>query len=151
MRRSALITFPIIAGTFLGGGIIGLALTVALTPAYSVVQLFGLCGLPLAFIIGAQLWLGYALLRGLAHVLRQGGLPRLAQSDTIPPGSTAFVVSSVGVSLILGVLVAIAPSRLGFLPTLAVFVALGAGFGIACHLLARNGFLPVYDIESGPP
>lgn len=151
MRRSALITFPVMAGTFLGGGIIGFVLTAALTPECSVIRLLGLCGLPLAFIIGAQLWLGYALLRGLAHVLGRGGLPRFARSDTIPPGSAAFVLSSTGVSLILGLLVAIAPSRLGLLPTLAVFVALGAGFGIACHLLARNGLLPVYDMESGPP
>ena len=73
-----------------------------------------------------------------------------SRKPTPSPDSAAFVLASIGVSLILGLLVAIAPSRLGFLPTLAVFVALGAGFGIACHLLARNGFLPVYDIESGP-
>ncbi len=93
MRRSALITFPVMAGTFLGGGIIGFALTATLTPEYSFIRLFGLCGLPLALIIGAQLWPGYALLQGLAHALRRGGLPRFAQADTIPPGSAAFVLS----------------------------------------------------------
>ncbi|MGQ9898396.1 MAG: hypothetical protein ACUVR8_12685 [Acidobacteriota bacterium] len=151
MRRSALITFPVMASVFLGGGIIGFGLTVVLTAERSLARLFGLCALPLAFIAGAHLWLSYALLRGLAHLLRRGALPRFAQSDVIPPGSEAFVFTSIATSTILGVIVALSPSRLGFLPTLAVFIVLGVGYGIICHLLGRNGFLPVCDIESGQP
>ncbi|MBO9343776.1 MAG: hypothetical protein J7454_17635 [Roseiflexus sp.] len=147
MRRSALITFLIMASVFIGGGIIGLVLTVALTETGSVARLFGLCSLPLAFIIGAQLWLGYASVRIGAHLLKRGALPRFAKSGAIPPGSAAFVLTSTTISTFLGVVVALAPSRLGFLPTLAVFIGLGAGYGIVCHLLARNGFLPVYDME----
>ncbi len=147
MRRSALITFLIMASVFIGGGIIGLVLTVALTETGSVARLFGLCSLPLAFIIGAQLWPGYASVRIGAHLLKRGALPRFAKSGAIPPGSAAFVLTSTTISTFLGVVVALAPSRLGFLPTLAVFIGLGAGYGIVCHLLARNGFLPVYDME----
>jgi hypothetical protein len=147
MRRSALITFLIMASVFIGGGIIGLVLTVALTETGSVARLFGLCSLPLAFIIGAQLWLGYASVRIGAHLLKRGALPRFAKSGAIPLGSAAFVLISTTISTFLGVVVALAPSRLGFLPTLAVFIGLGAGYGIVCHLLARNGFLPVYDME----
>jgi len=147
MRRSALITFLIMASVFIGGGIIGLVLTVALTETGSVARLFGLCSLPLAFIIGAQLWLGYASVRIGAHLLKRGALPRFAKSGAIPPGSAAFVLTSTTISTFLGVVVALAPSRLRFLPTLAVFIGLGAGYGIVCHLLARNGFLPVYDME----
>jgi len=63
MRRPALITFLIMASVFMGGGIIGFVLTAALTETGSMARLFGLCSLPLAFIIGAQLWLGYASVR----------------------------------------------------------------------------------------
>ncbi|MGQ9482837.1 MAG: DUF1761 domain-containing protein [Chloroflexus sp.] len=75
MRRSALITFPIMASVFMGGGVIGFGLTAALTATGSVSRLLGLCSLPPAFIIGAMLWLGYASVRPGAHLLKRGGLP----------------------------------------------------------------------------
>ncbi len=148
MRRSALMTFPIMVSVFTGGGILGFVLTAALTETGSIARLLGLCSLPLAFILGAKLWLGYALVRLLVHLLRRGGWPRFTQSGAIPPGSAAFVFTSVAMSSILGIVVALAPSRLGSLPTLTLFVGLGAGYGILCHRLASNGFLPVYNLEA---
>lgn len=133
---------------FLGGGIAGVALASALAPDVPLARFFGLCALPLAFIAGAHLWLGFALIRGMLLVVKRRALPSFARSGAIPPGAIAFVFTSLGISIPLGFLIAIAPNRLGFAPTLAVFVVLGAGYGITCYLLARNGYLPVYDLES---
>ncbi|MGQ9529645.1 hypothetical protein [Chloroflexus sp.] len=140
MRRSALITFPIMASVFMGGGVIGFGLTAALTATGSVSRLLGLCSLPPAFIIGAMLCLA----------MRQSDRGRIcssaadclfATSGAVPSGSVAFVLTSMIISTFLGVVVALAPSRPGFLPTPAVFIAPGAGYGIVYHLLARNGIL----------
>ncbi|WP_322493789.1 hypothetical protein [Chloroflexus sp.] len=47
-----------------------------------------------------------------------------------------------------GVLIASAPNRFGFWPTLTLCIGRGAGYGLICQYLARHGYLPVYDLES---
>ncbi|MFQ3633457.1 hypothetical protein [Roseiflexus sp.] len=74
--------------------------------------------------------------------------PSFTEPGAVPPGAGAFVVTSLGISVLLGWFIAIVPNRLGFVPALAVFVILGTGYGLTCYLLARNGYLPVYDLES---
>jgi hypothetical protein len=157
MRRPAIITFPVMTAIVFGGAIAGLLFATMLAPELPFAAWLGLCSLPLAFIIGAHLWLGFAMLRMLAHCLRASGQaskhrpkPTVTQSSAIPPGSVAFVFTSLGISTLTGFILAIAPNRMGFLPTLLAFLLLGAIYGSACYLLARNGYLPVYDLEGEP-
>lgn len=148
MRQPALITFLVMAAVFFGGAIGSLALTSALAPELHFLQWLSLGVLPLAFITGAFLWLAIAFGRGLVHTLQRRKWPAFAGDHAIPPGAAAFVVTSTGIMALFGVLVAMAPNRLGFWPTLALCISIGAGDGLICQYLARRGYLPVYDLES---
>ncbi len=151
MKASAIADFLALAALFFGGAIFGLLLSWILAPEFPLALWLGLLSLPLALIIGAHLWLGFAMLSGSARLLygaaRGRGQPPAA---AIPPGSLAFALSALGVSSLAGFILALAPNRLGFLPTLLAFVLLGALYGIICHRLARKGYLPVYDLEGEP-
>lgn len=148
MRQPALITFLVMAAVFFGGAIGGLALTSALAPDAHLLRWLGLGALPLAFITGAFLWLAIAFGRGIVHTLQQRKLPAFAGDHAIPPGTAAFVFTSTGIMALFGVIVATAPNRFGFWLTLALFISIGAGYGLICQYLARRGYLPVYDLES---
>lgn len=151
MKPPAIIAFPVMTAVFFGGAIAGLLLALTLSPQFPFAVWLGLCSLPLAFIIGAHLWLGLAMLKMTARFLRNpdhGG--DHAQSSAVPPGSIVFVFTAPGISALAGFILAIAPNRMGFAPTLLAFLLLGVVYGIVCHLLARNGYLPVYDLEGEP-
>lgn len=155
MRRPAIITFLVMAAVVFGGAIAGFFMASTLAPEFAPAGWLGLCFLPLVFIIGAQLWLGFALLKMAARFLRhqaQGRKPAQssAVSNAVPPGSIAFVFTALGISAVTGFVLAIAPNRMGFLFTLLAFLFIGALYGVICHLLARNGYLPVYDMEGEP-
>lgn len=147
MRRPAIITFLIMAAVFFGGALGGFALTTILIPEPHVLRWFSLGALPIAFIAGSFLWLSIAFGRGLVHILKQRKRPTFAGDRAIPPGTTAFIVTSTGIMTLFGLLVAITPNRLGFLPTFTLFTVVGVGYGLLCRVLARNGYLPVYDLE----
>lgn len=157
MRRPAIITFPVMIAVFFGGAIMGFLSASILAPEFPFAVWLGLCSLPLAFLIGAHLWLGLALLRTLTRLLSNPGqgrkhraTPLPAQSDAVPPGAVVFVFTSLGISALAGFVIAIAPNRMGFLPTLLAFLLPGGLYGIGCYLLARNGYLPVYELEEEP-
>lgn len=151
MKPPAIIAFLVMTAVFFGGAISGLLLALTLSPQFPFAVWLGLCSLPLAFIIGAHLWLGLALLKMTARFLRNPDQEGdHAQSSAVPPGSIVFVFTAPGISALAGFILAIAPNRMGFAPTLFAFLLLGAVYGIVCHLLARNGYLPVYDLEGAP-
>ena len=151
MKPSAIITFLVMSAVFFGGAVGGFLLADALAPEFRFAAWLGLCSLPLAFILGAHLWLGLALLKMAGRFLRHAAQGRKqARSDAVPPGSIAFVFTALGISTLTGFLLALAPNRMGFLPTLFIFVLFGALYGVVCHLLARRGYLPVYDLEGEP-
>ncbi|MFN3372834.1 MAG: hypothetical protein ACK44M_04605 [Chloroflexus sp.] len=147
MRRPAIITFLIMATVFFGGALGGFALTTILIPEPHVLRWFSLGALPLAFTTGSLLWLSIAFSRGLFHIIKWRERPTFAGDRAIPPGTTAFIVTSAGIMTLFGLLVAVTPNRLGFLPTLALFTGAGVGYGLLCRVLARNGYLPVYALE----
>ena len=48
--------------------------------------------------------------------------------------------------MLLGLLMATPPNRLGFVPTVTLLTMVGIGCGLICRVLTRNGSLPVYDV-----
>ena len=60
----------------------------------------------------------------------------------IPAGSIAFVPVSVAFVGGAGLLIGLLGSSLGILATLGLYVLLGVGYGVACWLCARYGYLP---------
>lgn len=147
MRRPAIITFLTMATVFFGGALGGFALTTILIPEPHVLRWLSLGALPLAFIAGSLLWLSIAFSHGLFHILKRRERPAFTGDRAIPLGTTTFIVTSTGIMTLFGLLVAITPNRLGFLPTFTLFTATGVGYGLLCRVLARNGYLPVYDLE----
>lgn len=61
MKPPAIIAFLVMTAVFFGGAISGLLLALTLSPQFPFAVWLGLCSLPLAFIIGAHLWLGLAM------------------------------------------------------------------------------------------
>ena len=146
--RPAIVTFPITVGLFFGGGIGGVGLASFVAPDSIIGNFIGLLALPLAFITGMNLWLGFALLTALLHGIRRllsrdpKSLPPLMGDRGVPPGAYSFVLSSLATSAASGLVMAFLATRLGFLATLALYLLVGLSYGVACWLLARTGFLP---------
>lgn len=147
-QRPAMVTIPITFGLFFGGGIGGVGLATWLAPDSILAHFVGLLALPIAFITGMQLWLGFALISALAYGVRRllGRVDKapssMAGDRGVPPGSYSFLLTSVAVSVAAGVVMAIVATRIGFFATLLTYVLLGLVYGLTCWLLARAGFLP---------
>ena len=67
--------------------------------------------------------------------------PGAARTET-PAGSFAFVPVSVAFVGVIGLVMGMLGSSLGILATLGLYVLLGFGYGTACWLAARSGYLP---------
>jgi hypothetical protein len=129
-----------IAILFFGCGVAGSLLASALSPDCLAGAFIGAFAFPVAFAAGMPCWLGLALLTALWGRVRHG--PRKPRPHEIPGGSVAFVPVSVAVVGAAGLVVALCDSRLGFAATAALYLLLGAVYGVACWQLARRGFLP---------
>src|SRR5688500_1566784 len=133
----------VMAILFLGGGVAGLGIARAVAPGSFAAELFGMFAFPLSFGIGMTAWLGMALVTEAGRTIRRGFGPAAdAGTVRIPPGSFAFVPTSVLLVGGAGLLIGIFGSSLGLLPTIALYLTLGLFYGIACWLYARNGYLP---------
>ena len=128
---------------FLGGGVAGLGIARWVAPGSFAAEFFGTFAFPLSFGIGMQAWLGMALVTEAWRTIRRGFRP-LAKSGElrIPPGSFAFVPTSVVLIGGAGLPIGIFGSSLGLLTTIALYLMLGLFYGTACWLYARNGYLP---------
>jgi hypothetical protein len=60
----------------------------------------------------------------------------------IPAGAIAFVPACVLLVGFAGLLIGLLGSSLGILTTVGLYLTLGFGYGVACWLLARAGYLP---------
>lgn len=128
---------------FLGGGVAGLGIARSVAPGSFAAEFFGMFAFPLSFGIGMQAWLGMALVTDAWRTIRRGFRPAAdAGKVRIPPGSFAFVPTSVLLIGCAGLLIGIFGSSLGLLTTVALYLTLGLVYGIACWLYARNGYLP---------
>ena len=132
----------VLALLFLGGGVAGVGIARYLVAGSFVAQFVGLFTFPLPFVIGLQSWLGLAV--GVAMwrtAVRGPATPAEARGET-PAGSIVFVPVSVVFVGAVGLLVGLLGSSLGILATLGLYVLLGLGYGIACWIAARSGYLP---------
>ena len=131
-----------LAVLFLGGGASGVALSRHLVPGSVLAQFIGLFTFPVPFVIGLQAWLGLAIGVAMWHTAVRGpATPGQVRSET-PAGSFAFVPVSVAVVSVIGLVMGMLGSSLGILATLGLYVLLGFGYGTACWLAARSGYLP---------
>ena len=132
----------VLATLFLGGGLLGVALSQWLAPESILAQFVGLFSFSAPFIVGLQWWLGLALGIALWRTAWHGPMTPEERRTAIPAGSFVFVPVSVTLAAVAGVLIGILGSSLGFLATLGLYVLLGLGYGTACWLCARSGYLP---------
>jgi hypothetical protein len=143
-RVSVWVQVFVMALLFLGGGVAGLGVARSVAPGSFAAEFFGTFAFPLSFGIGMQTWLGMALVTEAWRTIRRGFRPAARQPGEmrIPPGSFAFVPTSVLLVGGAGLLIAIFGSSLGVLGTIALYLTLGVSYGTACWLYARNGYLP---------
>jgi len=115
----------VLALLFLGGGIAGVGIARSLAPESWAAQFVGLFSFSLPFAIGMNLWLGLAITTELWRAVRRRGRPASGAASPIPPGSIAFVPTCVVLVGCAGILIAMLGSRLGALPTVALYLTLG--------------------------
>lgn len=129
---------------FLGGGSFGVWLAGRLAPESILAQFVGLFSFSLPFAIGLQSWLGAAIVVELIRLIGRRGrrLPPEQRSAT-PPGSFVFVPICAGLVTCAGLLIGVFGSSLGVIATTALYMLLGSGYGVACWLFARAGYLPI--------
>jgi hypothetical protein len=133
-----------LAVLFLGGGVVGDRLATWLAPDSFVARFFGLFVLPMAFASGLQSWVGFAIALALWRTVTRGPMtPEQRNVElAIPPGSIVFVPIAVGFAGVAGLLIGLLGSTFGILVTVSLYVLLGLGYGTACWLCARSGYLP---------
>jgi hypothetical protein len=131
----------VVAILFLGGGFAGLGIARFIAPGSLTAEVIGLFSLSLPFAIGMQAWLGLAVVTAAWRAIRRRGQAS-ANDAPIPPGSFAFVPTCVLLVGIAGVLIALLGSSIGALATIALYLTIGALYGTACWLYAKNGYLP---------
>ena len=129
---------------FLGGGSFGVWLSGRLAPESILAQFVGLFSFSLPFAIGLQSWMGTAIAVEVFRLIARRGrrLPPEQRSAT-PPGSFVFVPTCVGLITCAGLLIGVFGSSLGVIATTGLYLALGLGYGVACWLFARAGYLPI--------
>lgn len=149
-ERSAWITIPLVMLLFLGGAVAGMGLAERYAPDSFVAAFVGLFMLPLAFLLGMQLWLGLALISAIGYWLRHlfrrargSNTPlRDAVPNTIPPGSVVFFPLASISGALGGLLTGLLSGQSGFFAVVSTYSAVGIGYGLLCWQLARNGWLP---------
>ena len=127
---------------FLGGGAAGVVLSRSLVPGSFLAQFIGLFTFPIPFVIGLQSWLGLAIGMAMWRTAAHGPARPGERQKEIPAGAIAFVPVSVACVGTIGLLIGLFGSSLGILATLGLYVLLGVGYGTACWLAARSGYLP---------
>ena len=147
-RGSPLLSFFLIALLFLGGGVFGVELAEIMAPDSILAQFVGLFLLPLSFAIGMQLWLGFALLMAIGHLIvyvfrkKKSVSQQPATPFTAPPGAFVFLPVSLFLSVAAGILTAIV-SSLNFFLVFFVYICVGAIYGTVVWMIARSGYLPL--------
>ncbi len=129
---------------FLGGGSFGVWLAVRLAPESILAQFVGLFSFSLSFAIGLQSWLGAALVVEVIRLIaRRGRRLTPDERSAMPPGSFVFVPTCAGMITCAGLLIGVFGSSLGVIATTGLYLVLGLGYGVACWLFARAGYLPI--------
>jgi len=133
----------IVFGMFFGGGYLGIRLARALAPGSDLAEFVSFLALPAAFILGFIGWAGAAGIVAMKRLLQRKAAPsRQPGGVVIPPGSMAFIPPALVAGLAAGTVTGVLSSDTGFASSLLAYGSTGLGYGVACWLLARAGYLP---------
>ncbi|HNY30423.1 MAG TPA: hypothetical protein PKO15_06015 [Fibrobacteria bacterium] len=146
--HSSLLGVFVTLGLFLGGGILGAMLGQWIAPDSTVAVLVGFAMLPVAFLVGMQLWLGAAMIAWLVRVLRSRSRSS-ASLRSMPSktsrgshtGSFVFVPVFVVFTTPAGLLTGWLSDTVGFASVLAVYIGVGMVFGTVVWQLAKRGYV----------
>jgi hypothetical protein len=128
---------------FPGSAALGVTLAEWLAPGSWIAQIAGFFALPLAFVLGLQMWIGVAIFGAVVRLLvSRSRPPRISDRDRIVlPGSFVFFPLSSGAGLLAGVITAIVPSASSAILAIAVFWLTGTLHGFVAWRLAKRGVL----------
>jgi hypothetical protein len=132
-------------GVFGSGPLLGIGLARLLAPGSFVAESIGMFAFPLAFVVGLQAWLGFAIFAAVAGFGRRLLSKKLAQHtgpSAAPPGSFVFVPLSVGAGLLAGIVVGLVSETHALMTSVLLYVAAGIVYGSVVWQLARSGYLP---------
>lgn len=149
-QRSGLAQIAAVLGIVIGGGAGGAVLGRAVASDSGASVFVSGAMLPLGAFLGICLWLGSAVVFVVAQVVRRGLSPREERAAarerfSLPPGSVAFVPSSVGSSVAAACLVSALSAEASLLGIAGPYVVVGLAYGLAAWWLARAGYFPAPD------
>ncbi|HVR42942.1 MAG TPA: hypothetical protein VMS56_05795 [Thermoanaerobaculia bacterium] len=153
--------FLLLALLLFGGMALGQWLAGRAAPGSILADLIGFLTFPLCLGIGMTLWYQIAfavvwtrLLRALVRAARGTGDRERAFREAVvaelrdlpreaPPGTWVFVPVSLGISLVAGALVGLAPAAESFIMPVILFGTYGLAYGVLLRWLAVTGRLPI--------
>ncbi|MBK9580177.1 MAG: hypothetical protein IPK50_14520 [Fibrobacterota bacterium] len=138
---------------FLGSGAFGGWFGTQMAPESTVATLVGLLMLPIAFMVGMQVWLGAAMIAWLFGWL----FPKKTRPRSAPPGEGAgatretrsgalvFAVVFPLFTIPAGMLTGWLSNEHSFLTVLALYTGLGMVFGAMVWQLAKHGYIEILE------
>jgi hypothetical protein len=134
-------------GAFGSGPLLGIGLARLLASGSFLAESIGMFAFPLAFVVGLQAWLGFAIFAAVAGFGRRLFSKQPAQhtrpsATAAPPGSFVFVPLSVGAGLLAGLVVGLVSETHALMTSVLLYVAAGTFYGGVVWQLARSGYLP---------
>ena len=140
--RSVWLQVLVLVALFLGGGALGVALAGRLAPDSWLAQFVGLFSFSVPFVIGLQSWVGFALATALWRTVTRGARSPMDRQREVPGGSVVFIPVCAGLVAFAGLLIGLFGSSIGMIATVGLYLVLGLGYGVACWMSARSGYLP---------
>jgi hypothetical protein len=128
---------------FPGSAALGVTLADWLAPGSWIAQIAGFFALPLAFVLGLQMWIGVAIFGAVVRLLvSRSHPPRTSAGDRVVlPGSFVFLPLSSIAGLLAGVITAIVPAASSAILAMGVFWLTGTLHGLVAWQLAKRGVL----------
>lgn len=144
-QRPLGLRFVTLAMALFGGAGIGLLLAAWLAPGSLLALFFSFLLLPAALVVGFHIWVGFAVLLLVRHLIKRVARPSptlAPRGHVIPPGAWSFIPVGSCLGLLGGALIGLLLSN-GSAPnvTLAWWIV-GTAYGGALWHLARAGYLP---------
>ena len=128
---------------FLGGAAIGVTLADTFAPDSFIADVVSFFALPVAFVLGMQVWMGVALFRAIVVFIGRRHRPRSRpRSPRAPlPGSLVFLPISSAAGAIAGMIVGLLSTAYSGWLAWLVYWTVGTAHGFTAWRLARAGYL----------